>query len=175
MDEIINYFQRLEPQTQTIIQWHQSTLLLTSYLCAVLPPIDHISSVRAIVTTKTHVLTLENADELHIIPGGRLETGETLAQALVREVAEETGWRIEIHSQLGVRHYKHLTPKPPGYRYPYPDFFHVIYRASPILFDERARTISDYELRSSMRLIDEVTTLPITPDQLAFLYAAQQA
>jgi ADP-ribose pyrophosphatase YjhB (NUDIX family) len=174
MNEISTYLQRLEPQTQTIIQWSQSTLLLTSYLCDALPPIDYISSVRAIVTTKTRVLTLENADEVHILPGGRLEAGETCDQSLVREVAEETGWRIEIHSQLGVRHYHHLTPKPHAYRYPYPDFVHVIYRAYPLVFDQRLRTLDDYELKASLRLVDEVTTLPITSDQMTFLYAAQK-
>jgi len=36
------------------------------------------------------------------IPGGVLEVGETLRQAAVREVLEETGLRVEVDELLGV-------------------------------------------------------------------------
>ena len=36
------------------------------------------------------------------IPGGRLESGETHAQAIVREVHEETGLRAHVLCRLGV-------------------------------------------------------------------------
>ena len=36
------------------------------------------------------------------LPGGRLEPGETIAEAAVREVEEETGLQVEIVSLLGV-------------------------------------------------------------------------
>ncbi|HWY54754.1 MAG TPA: NUDIX hydrolase [Terriglobales bacterium] len=36
------------------------------------------------------------------IPGGLLEVGETLRQAAVREVLEETGLRVEVGELLGV-------------------------------------------------------------------------
>ena len=45
------------------------------------------------------------------IPGGKVEAGESLAEALVREVAEETGLEVEagplagIHEVLGPPHY----------------------------------------------------------------------
>nr|WP_244563786.1 NUDIX domain-containing protein [Ensifer aridi] len=35
------------------------------------------------------------------LPGGRVETGETLEQAVVREVAEETGLAIQVVRELG--------------------------------------------------------------------------
>lgn len=35
------------------------------------------------------------------VPGGRVEAGETLAEALVREVAEETGIEVVCESLLG--------------------------------------------------------------------------
>jgi 8-oxo-dGTP diphosphatase len=53
----------------------------------------------------------EPAAGLWSIPGGRVEAGESLAQALEREVAEETGLEVVagplagIHEVLGPRHY----------------------------------------------------------------------
>ena len=35
-------------------------------------------------------------------PGGRVEPDETSEEAIIREVMEETGWRIAVTRQLGV-------------------------------------------------------------------------
>ena len=43
-------------------------------------------------------LDLDRADSHWIAPGGGLEEGETLVQAAVREVFEETGLRVELPS-----------------------------------------------------------------------------
>jgi 8-oxo-dGTP pyrophosphatase MutT (NUDIX family) len=44
-----------------------------------------------------------------------------LEQTVRREVLEETGWAIDPPKLLGVKHFRHLTPKPAGYSCPYPD------------------------------------------------------
>ncbi|HVV41722.1 MAG TPA: NUDIX hydrolase [Nitrobacter sp.] len=49
---------------------------------------------------------------LFSFPGGRVEFGETLAQALHREVAEETGLRIEIEGLAG---WREVVPTKPGH------------------------------------------------------------
>jgi 8-oxo-dGTP pyrophosphatase MutT (NUDIX family) len=38
-----------------------------------------------------------------VVPGGRLEPGETAAQAAVRELHEETGLEVEVVRELGVQ------------------------------------------------------------------------
>jgi A/G-specific adenine glycosylase len=38
-------------------------------------------------------------------PGGRIETGESPEQAVIREYAEETEWRVRIREPLGVVHH----------------------------------------------------------------------
>jgi 8-oxo-dGTP pyrophosphatase MutT (NUDIX family) len=46
-----------------------------------------------------------------VVPGGRLEPGETAAEAAVRELREETGLDVEVVRELGVE-------KQPSWRVP---------------------------------------------------------
>jgi ADP-ribose pyrophosphatase YjhB (NUDIX family) len=49
------------------------------------------------------ILMIRRTDnDLYAIPGGQLELGETLAQAAVREVREETGIECEIIGVIGL-------------------------------------------------------------------------
>ncbi len=109
---------------------------------------------------------------LHILPGGRREPGETLHQTLRREVLEETGWGLEEPSLLGVRHFRHLQPKPPRYAQPYPDFFQAVYVAHAGGFDPDAREADGYELGAGFRSLAEVRRLALPPNERVFLRAA---
>lgn len=52
---------------------------------------------------KGRILMIRRTDnDLYSIPGGQLELGETLAQAAVREVREETGIECEISGVVGL-------------------------------------------------------------------------
>ncbi|ETX13040.1 NUDIX hydrolase [Roseivivax halodurans JCM 10272] len=46
-------------------------------------------------------------------PGGKLEAGETVAEAAIRELAEETGLTGTVRASLGTVFVDHVTP---GYR-----------------------------------------------------------
>lgn len=49
------------------------------------------------------ILMIRRTDnDMYAIPGGQLELGETLAQAAVREVREETGIECEVTSLVGL-------------------------------------------------------------------------
>lgn len=46
------------------------------------------------------VLLLRNERDEWELPGGRLESGETPGQCVVREISEETGWRVTAGTLL---------------------------------------------------------------------------
>jgi len=49
------------------------------------------------------ILLIQRADNAHWgLPGGHVEPGESVAQAAVREVLEETGFAIEVGRLIGV-------------------------------------------------------------------------
>ena len=50
------------------------------------------------------VLVVRDPGGQDVMPGGRLEAGESLEDALRREVAEETGWTISRLRRIGFRH-----------------------------------------------------------------------
>ncbi|UKD53648.1 NUDIX domain-containing protein [Amycolatopsis sp. FU40] len=77
------------------------------------------------------ILMIRRTDnDLYAIPGGQLELGETLAQAAVREVREETGIECEITDVIGL--YSN-----PNHVIAYDDGevrqeFSICFRASPV-------------------------------------------
>lgn len=70
----------------------------------------HIVSVAACITNSCGEVLLvknEHRNDTYEIPGGRMEIGETLEEAVKREVFEETGIRTKITGVTGV--YQNLT------------------------------------------------------------------
>jgi 8-oxo-dGTP pyrophosphatase MutT (NUDIX family) len=154
--------------------WHDGTILLRidSYLSSESPPAVLVGSVRSVVVRGDRVLTMRNADGWHVLPGGRREPGETLEQTLRRELLEEAGLRIERPLQLGFMHLHHLTPKPSGYEFPYPDVLWIVYVSDAGSFDDRGKVIDDYEEEAVFRSLAEARALELSGESRIFLEAA---
>jgi 8-oxo-dGTP pyrophosphatase MutT (NUDIX family) len=153
-------------------EWPPVRLHVRTYLTTRLPPIDLVSSVRALVLKDDQILVVRDPVSVHILPGGRRELGETLMQTLEREVLEETGWTIRDARLLGLVHFQHLTPKPDDYHFPYPDFLHLVYVSTADRYDAAQREVDGYELAAGFQPLATVTTLPISQGERALLRAA---
>lgn len=147
-------------------------LRIDCYLSRESPPFAYVTSVRSVVLRGDEVLTVRNRDEWHVLPGGRRKHGETLEQALRREVLEEAGLRIERPVQLGFMHLHHITPKPSIYEYPYPDFLWLVFVSDAGTVDGRGRVIDDYEEETVFRPAEEARTLELSRESRVFLEAA---
>ena len=57
----------------------------------------------AVVIDDGMVLLIQRADfKTWALPGGRVDVGESVAEAAIREVYEETGLKIELMSLVGI-------------------------------------------------------------------------
>jgi ADP-ribose pyrophosphatase YjhB (NUDIX family) len=62
-----------------------------------------VSAVVRRVRGGEEILLMQRSDNGHWgLPGGHVEPGESVAEAALREVFEETGWRIELGRLVGV-------------------------------------------------------------------------
>lgn len=163
---------RLSPATEEVAEWGELRLRVRSYLAPELPPIEYVTSARAVVLREAQLLLQTDRTTRHILPGGRIEQGESPESAVRREVLEETGWTLGALSLLGFIHFQHLTPKPNGYAYPYPDFLQVVYTARALSFLPEAILRDEYEQSSELIPAAEAESLPLTAREKAFLRAA---
>jgi 8-oxo-dGTP pyrophosphatase MutT (NUDIX family) len=97
------------------------------------------------------VLVVRDPDEVHELPGGRREGGETLLGILQREVLEETGWTIDGVAAPGFIHFRHLEPEPPGFSYPYPEFAQAVYLSEVVDHVPDAVLSDGYDIESAFR------------------------
>jgi 8-oxo-dGTP pyrophosphatase MutT (NUDIX family) len=122
--------QYLERHAHTLLNsedevWSGIHLRFRNYLSDELPPRELVGSVRAMVFRGQEVLVVDHGSAQGLLVGGRPEPGESLVEALVREVAEETGWRVVPGPVVGLSHARRLEGSPapgPGWNRPDPDF-----------------------------------------------------
>lgn len=93
------------------------------------------------------------------IPGGRVEPGETLIDACIREVLEETAVPVLVDGILRVEH----TPSGNGAR------VRVVFAASP-RDDTPPKSVADEEsLQARWLTLEEISTLPVRGSDLRAL------
>lgn len=92
------------------------------------------------------------------IPGGRVEVGESLADAAVREVFEETGVPIALEGVLRVE----TTPGEHAR-------FRILFTGYPIDDTPPKETADDESLRAAYLTLDEIRALPLRGAELGAL------
>ena len=93
------------------------------------------------------------------IPGGRVEPGETLVKAAIREVHEETGVPIRVDGILRIEH----AVQPDGTR------MRVLFTGSPI-DDTPPKTVADEEsLGAAWLTLEEIRGLKLRGGELGIL------
>ena len=165
------FLKRYSPVTVEGSVWGAGEIELTvsTYITCDEPPPQLVVSVRALVFRDESILLMQNVNGPHILPGGRVEVGESHLDALSREIVEEAAVEISGVRPLGFMHLRHETPKPPNYPYLYPNLFWPIFRAEYSGDSDLTLEPDDYELSSEFVLIDDLDRSALTAAELAYL------
>ncbi len=115
-------------------EWEGVPLEFRFCLSDDLPPRAFVGSVRALVLRDNHVLLVHSSVPILSV-GGRCGPGETVEETLLREVGEETGWRVSPLSVIGFIHARHLDGQRPAWGRPAPDFIDPLFAVEAQEFD----------------------------------------
>lgn len=150
------------------------TMRIRCYLTDKMPPVRYVSSARAVVINGDRVLLVQDRDGVHIIPGGKLEPGESPEEAMRREVIEETGWSLVFCTPIGVLHFTHVRPMSEG-QGTQPDFLQVVYAGIPGKYHPELREIDGYEIGAEFVSIDQVRQMTLGTGQKTYIETAIKA
>jgi len=99
-------------------------------------PIDLTTSVHALCFSDDRILMVSDRDDRGWnIPGGHIEEGEGMEEALKRELQEEAAASIEIIKPIGYYHIHIEGPEPADLRLPYPDGYLQLYFCTLLALD----------------------------------------
>ena len=170
--EFLSPLTAFEEETQI---WESfGTVRIACYLTDKMPPLKYASSARAVVIKGDRVLLVQDRDGVHIIPGGKLESGETPEEAMRREVIEETGWSLVFCTPIGVLHFTHVRPTDEGQTIQ-PDFLQVVYAAIPGRYHPELMEKDGYEIGSEFVSIDQVRQMSLGTGQETYIEIAIRA
>ena len=140
------------------------------------PPSGLVTSVRALLTRGSQILVVRDPEGEHILPGGRVDEGEGLLEALERELLEETGWSVRgVPVLIGLFHFHIHSPRPADYGYPYPDFLQLVYRAEAGRHIPEAMEDDGYELGAEFRTLAAVQRQSLFQGEVALLQLLRRA
>ena len=140
-DAVQAYLDAFPAHHETTERWPvQGEMSVRLSLGASLPPASVSSSILAIVINiDRQFLYLwpsnPSGSISHFLIGGRPDPGETPEATAIREVGEETGWKVQPLEMIGFRHFFQQEPLSAKTDRPYPDFIQPIYAARAIAFD----------------------------------------
>lgn len=148
-------------------------LAISAYVTEALPPADLVSSVRSLLVRGDSVMVMTSKDgSRHVLPGGRCEADESFDETLRRELEEETGWRGATRGPIGFLRLHHLSPRPPGFRYPYPDSFQLVFLSEATDEVPGSRAIEDeWEEEARFVPLADVLDMELAPTDRALLEA----
>lgn len=106
------------------MQWGQQPVRLTATRCLVLPADAPVTSVHIVAFQADRILVVRDRKGQFGFPGGRLEIGETLEEAMHREVYEEACAYLEPDFQLFAILKIECTERLPNREYPH-DFSYM--------------------------------------------------
>jgi hypothetical protein len=135
-------------------------------------PTELLSSARAVVFKGSRVVVVsEIHGERHIEPGGGIEPGESVDQAVRREVVEECGWSVGELKPLGYHYLEPLTPEPPLADRRWGPMVHAIFVTEGVSFSRAARDMTQIETGSRLTPIGRALA-ELRRDQASLLRAA---
>lgn len=102
------------------MQWGQQPVRLTASRCLLLPTDAPVTSVHIVAFQADRILVVRDRKGQFGFPGGRLEIGETLEEAMHREVYEEACAHVEPDFQLFAVLKIECTERLPHREYPHP-------------------------------------------------------
>lgn len=175
-DALATFFERLQPCAGEQVVWPEGLRFrVETFLTQEQPPLSYVTSARALVLRDGGVLVLsDRSPSTHILPGGRIEPGESVQQTLIREVSEESGWTVVPGRQVAVRHFRHLQGRPEGYPYLYPVFLQVVHVAVAVELRPELREVDGWETEAKFVSFDEAAALPLSEGERRLLVAARE-
>jgi 8-oxo-dGTP pyrophosphatase MutT (NUDIX family) len=161
-----------EPIVDAEVTWPSARLRARTFIGPFDFPSELLISARAVVFKGSRVVVVDEIHgERHIEPGGGIELGETVEQAVRREVAEESGWSVGALKPLGFHYLEPLTPTPPNSMRRWGPMVHAVFVTEAERYSRAARDMTQIETGSRLTSIRRAVA-DLRPDQSALLNAA---
>jgi ADP-ribose pyrophosphatase YjhB (NUDIX family) len=152
--------------------WPSARLRNRTFIADFDYPAELLISARAVVFRGSRVVVVsEIHGERHIEPGGGIELGETVEEAVRREVAEECGWTVGALKPLGFHYLEPLTANPPLANRRWGPMVHAIFVAEGVSYSRAARDMSQIETGARLTPVGRAL-VELRRDQSALLRAA---